>query len=36
MPRYYARAYWESELGRIWSDAFDEHVEALREIESQW
>jgi len=36
MPRHYARAYWESELGRIWSDAFDEHVEVLREIESQW
>ena len=36
MPRHYARAYWESELGRIWNDAFDEHVEVLREIESQW
>jgi hypothetical protein len=36
MPRHYARAYWEAELGRVWNDAFDEHVEALREIESQW
>ncbi len=36
MPRHSAWAYWESELGRIWSDAFDEHVEVLREIESQW
>lgn len=36
MPRHYARAYWESELGRIWNDTFDEHVEVLREIESQW
>lgn len=36
MPRHYARAYWESELGRVWNDAFDEHVEVLRELESAW
>ena len=36
MPRHYARAYWESALGRVWDDAFDEHVEALQEIENQW
>lgn len=36
MPRHYARAYWENELGRIWNDAFDDHVGALREIESEW
>lgn len=36
MPRYYARAYWENALGRIWNDAFDEHINALRELESAW
>jgi integrase len=36
MPRYYARAYWENELGRIWNDAFDEYVDALKELESAW
>ncbi len=36
MPRHYARAYWERELGRIWNDAFDEHVDALKELESAW
>jgi integrase len=36
MPRYYARAYWENELGRIWNDAFDEHIDALKELESAW
>jgi integrase len=36
MPRYYARAYWENELDRIWNDVFDEHIYALRELESAW
>lgn len=34
MPRYYASAYWENQLGRIWNDVFDEHIEALKELES--
>jgi len=36
MPRHYARAYWESALGHIWDDAFDDHLEALREVEGAW
>jgi integrase len=36
MPRHYARAYWESALGRVWDDAFDDHLEALREVEGEW
>jgi integrase len=36
MPRHYARAYWESELSRVWNDAFDEHIDTLKELESGW
>jgi integrase len=36
MPRHYARAYWESQLGHVWNDAFDEHIDALKELESTW
>jgi integrase len=36
MPCYYARAYWEDELGRIWNDAFDEHIDAFKELQSAW
>lgn len=36
MPHHYARAYWENELGRIWNDVFDEHVDVLKELESAW
>jgi hypothetical protein len=27
---------YRNELGRIWNDVFDEHIDALKELESAW
>jgi integrase len=30
MPRHYARAYFETKLGEVWEEKFDDYVDAIR------